>query len=151
MCTCLFVVLTIIVTWLLGDTTFSRVGKNSGSGDQGPGTRGPTRIQHFLEFYIYTSQHSILVLGTSASSLANPLFLPSRHLAWCLHQLDIINASEKKQLKLTALIGHCLLHNKHTGLLCHLPTRNVVQMHHDQCWASYFLKVTSYILHITCN
>ena len=21
----------------------------------------------------------------------------------------------------------------------------------NQCWASYFLKVTSYILHITCN
>ena len=22
---------------------------------------------------------------------------------------------------------------------------------HEQCWASYFLKVTSYILHITCS
>ena len=59
-----FVVLTITVTWLLGDTTFSQpkdlqVGINSGPGNQGPGTRGPTKIQFF--FGIYTV-HNILYL-----------------------------------------------------------------------------------------
>ena len=74
MCTCLFVVLTITVTWLLGDTTFSQpkdlqVGINSGPGTQDKGSRG-THEDPVSFWNLYSSQYSILVLGTSASSLA---------------------------------------------------------------------------------
>jgi len=45
----------------------TRVGTNSG-----PGTRGPTGIQLFLEVY---TPHNLYYIGTFASSLAaNPLF-----------------------------------------------------------------------------
>ena len=59
------------------------------------GTRGSTRIQLFFGI-LYTSLYSMLVLGTSVSSLAWTIhFFPHHGVSRCLYELEIISASEK--------------------------------------------------------
>ena len=66
------------------------VGKNSGLRTKDPGPGDPRKSNSSCPTLLatfYASQYSILVIGTSASSLAWPS--PSRHLARCLHRLEI--------------------------------------------------------------
>jgi len=91
--------------WCLRRHSYSKVGINSGPGDQGPRTTGPAGVQLFLEVYIYTSQ---LVLGTSASSLAsNPLFA-HHDASHNVYQLEILSASEKSECICRRLIWQAM-------------------------------------------
>ena len=56
------------------------------------GDWGPVEIQLFLEFY---TLHSILYLPLQVVLHGQSTFSPLQRLARCLHQLEIMSASEK--------------------------------------------------------